>query len=181
MNAKSSTGPAVALKNTSRISVTLSYKRLYNAPDRWRLEHSQHLQLGRFPWIYYALSEVRTIHESRNALHLLRIVQPQRLPLPFPLSSCKIEDLDNNGVRYARWGGFALGLAQCHFGYRADTPQELHKTFAEARDLGDTLVDIYFMSLGSRRILVRSSPFVTGFDDQEGFDFGFESDDLELG
>ena len=39
----------------------LQYKRLYPQRDHWHLEEEQHRRLRGFSWIYYALSEVRSI------------------------------------------------------------------------------------------------------------------------
>ena len=53
----------------------LQYKRLHNASeDYWLIDIPQLRQLSHFKWIYYALPQITSIHQHRNALHLTTIV-----------------------------------------------------------------------------------------------------------
>jgi len=153
----------------------LQYKRLYPQPDHWRLERHQHDTLLRFDWTYYALTEVRTISEHRNALHLVEIARPARIP-----NSCLPNlRLDSMGIGqgkcpYMRWGGFVQGLFECQNGRVITSLAELRDLMASGAELSEALVDIYLATMGPNRVLVRSSPFVRAVGAEERLDLGFE-------
>ena len=144
----------------------LQYKSLYASPDHWRLEAHQHQTLQRFPWIYYALSEVTTIHDHRNALHLTRFVEPVKLSWRDSFTRLKGSDLSGPGL-YARWGGLAQGLFQCHFGMIVSNYGHLRDILGPIRQVGEFLVDIYLITPDSPRLVVRQSPSIAEFPEQD--------------
>ena len=148
----------------------LQYKRLYPNPDHWRLSDWQHRQMQLYDWIYYALSGVKSIREHRNALHLLQLTKPD-----FPYRPrLHPGELGSNlrQIRYARWGGFVQGLFGCTFGWQLQSPEEVRKALGIARDLAETLIDLYFVALDAR-VVIRVSPFVADVGGDEQFDLGF--------
>jgi len=123
-----------------------------------------------YDWIYYALSGVKSIREHRNALHLLQLTKPD---FPYRPRLHPGELGSNLGqIRYARWGGFVQGLFGCTFGWQLQSPEEVRKALGIARDLAETLIDLYFVALDAR-VVIRVSPFVADIGGDEQFDLGF--------
>ena len=157
----------------------LQYKRLYNRPDHWRLDYDQHRRLLVFEWIYYALSEVRSIQEQCNALHLLKIVEPREIDPPvltvpgYQSKEFQVHQLGS--IHYTRWGGFVQALWGCEYGWQLRSIEEALQVFRIAREIGEALIDIYFVTLGRNRLLVRVSQFIAPVTEEEQrFDWGFE-------
>ena len=153
----------------------LQYKRLYPQPDHWRLERHQHGTLLHFDWTYYALTEVRTISEHRNALHLVEIVRPARMPNSC-LPNLRLDSMGSGQGKfpYMRWGGFVQGLFACHAGRMVTSLAEIQDLLGSATDLADALVDIYLVTTGPKRVMVRSSPFVRSVGEEEMLELGLE-------
>lgn len=148
----------------------LQYKRLYHSPDHWRLEQHQHDTLQRYPWIYYALSEVRSIGEHRNALHLTRIVQPTNIP--WAESTARLQPNSLRGERaYARWGGFVQGLFHCYFGKVISNYNELRNELAPLADIDDLLINVYLITPDSQSLIVHRSPFIAELPSQDEGEF----------
>lgn len=144
----------------------LQYKRLYSSPDHWRLEAHQHHTLQRFTWIYYALSEVTTIRDHRNALHLTRFVAPTKLSWRDSYTRLKGGDLSGPGL-YARWGGFAQGLFQCYSGIVVTSYGQLQDLLGPLREVGQFLIDIYIVTPDSSRLVIRQSPSIAELPEGE--------------
>lgn len=144
----------------------LQYKRLYDSPDHWRLEQHQHLKLLSFPWIYYSLSEITSISDHRNALHLMRIVTPSKLEWTAAYSRLQSVHLQGSGL-YARWGGFVQGLFQCRFGQIITSYGQLQDLLGPLREVREFLIDIYLVTPDSSRLVVRQSPSIAELPDGE--------------
>ncbi len=105
------------------------YKALYqeSAGDFWKLESNQHLQLAKFPWIYYAMSELKNRAHKRNSLHLLRIFKPSSIG--FPASGKFLES--TSSIWHYRWGGFYKHLEACSCGVKINSEAELKAALAD--------------------------------------------------
>ncbi|WP_287416973.1 hypothetical protein [Oceanithermus sp.] len=157
------------------------YKRLYpgNQEDYWKIDINQYNQIQKYSWIYYALSEVNSIARRRNALHLLvimssiqmhGIVNSTSASQQFNLNRSRIGV--SKGVPYYRWGGFVQGLLSCKIGWKPSTEEELQVVFENARDIKDTLVDLYLVA-PSLNTAIRMTPFIRDIEDtRDPFDFG---------
>jgi len=64
----------------------LQYKALYD-DETWRTDtpSGQHERLRRFPWIWYCLSEMRSLAECPFARDIARFSRPSSTPTPTPL------------------------------------------------------------------------------------------------
>ncbi len=160
----------------------LQYKTLHAAnQDYWSIDVAQFQQAVKFGWIYYGLSQITSIRQHRNALHLLALVTPSSLgnkiaSAPGSLCRLMVSDIGigSGRVPYSRWGGFVQGLFSCTRGWRPSSADELRSIFREARDLLGTLVDLYVVPL-TTKLAIRISPFVTEIKNIEnGYDFGLE-------
>ena len=161
------------------------YKRFnpgVNGDDYWDINIAQFHQLKKFSWIYYALPQVSSIKQRRNALHLLVVVSSDAVERKVRLSSAShhlrlaTSDLGIGAgkVPYFRWGGFVRNLFKCNAGWKPETVNGLKAVFYEARDVLSTMVDLYIVSL-SPGIAIRMTPFITDIDDLgDNFDFGIE-------
>jgi hypothetical protein len=151
----------------------LQYKRLHPDPDHWRLEKDQHGQMKNYDWIYYALSQVRHIHQHRNALHMLQLTDASfawRARLrPEHLGTGR------GRISYARWGGFVQLLLGCSYGWQLRSKEEANAALGVASDLAEALIDLYFLA-PAERLVARVSPFVAdvGGIDGEDFDLGID-------
>lgn len=163
------------------------YKRLYRgSSDYWQIDVEQYNQLARFDWIYYALPQIRSIRESRNALHLVSIATARSLQPIVAATSSRHANLSttalgmgNNKVSYYRWGGFIQNLFGCRIGWKPKHEAELRAILADTADLLQTLVDLYIIPL-RKGPAVRISPFLAPLNDnqsEQGFDFGVENPD----
>ena len=160
----------------------LQYKRLHNAKqDYWLIDVGQFQQLSKFDWIYYALPQITSIHQHRNALHLLAISTSVSLKNNIGLATSPSYQLlqsdlgvGKSKVPYFRWGGFVQKLFACTEGWHPNNADELRSIFREADPLFNTLIDLYIVSL-STKLAVRLSPFITDIQDiEQHFDFGVE-------
>jgi hypothetical protein len=160
----------------------LQYKRLHEAnEDYWSVDIAQFKQISKFNWIYYALPQITSIRQHRNALHLLTITKSSSLKSRIASASASNyrllkSDLGiaSGKVPYFRWGGFVQKLFSCTEGWRPSNADELSSMFQEAHDLLSTLIDLYIVSL-TTKLAFRISPFVTDLENIESdFDFGIE-------
>lgn len=158
------------------------YKRLQNGTkDYWSIDVAQFKQLSNFKWIYYALPEITSIRQHRNALHLIAIVKS--ISLNNKIGSATSGDRRllqselGGGVPYYRWGGFVQGLFSCKLSWHPSSSDELRSLFRDSINLLSTLIDIYIVPLdaGDTTLAIRISPFITDIQDDElDFDFGGE-------
>jgi len=159
----------------------LQYKRLYKgSTDYWKIDLAQYQQITKFNWIYYALPEIKSIKQRRNALHLLKLVTANALkdkvssyPDVSSMSLLTSElGVSNGKVPYKRWGGFVQSLFGCTSGWRPSNPDELRSVFIEANELLTTLTDLYIVPFKPGAAF-RITPFETNIENlEEGFDFG---------
>ena len=166
----------------------LQYKRLENGPkDYWSIDVTQLNRLINFTWIYYALPEITSISQHRNALHLLALTSSASIinnitikaTSDFRLLRSQL-GVGSNKVPYYRWGGFVQSLLACKIGWSPSNSDDLRRIFRESVDIADTLTDIYIIPLDIQesRLALRVSPFVSDIQDsQYGYDFGFNAED----
>jgi hypothetical protein len=99
----------------------IQYKVLYQGtPDYWSTPQQQADQIAKFDWIYYGLSDLKNIRDSRNALYALRLCEASRIASPVTTVTHMYR------VGYSRWWRFYEQLIGCKFGRRV-------------RDIGDFL------------------------------------------
>jgi hypothetical protein len=160
----------------------LQYKRLHNGKqDYWLIDIGQFQQLSKFDWIYYALPQITSIHQHRNALHLLAITTSASMKNKIGLATSPSYQLlqsdlgvGRSKVPYFRWGGFVQKLFACTEGWHPNTAEELRSILRDADALFNTLIDLYIVPL-STKLAIRLSPFVTDIQDIEpNYDFGIE-------
>jgi len=99
----------------------LQYKRLHPGnPDFWEIDIDQLSKMSKYPWIFYALSDVRSVAESLNALHYLLISPSDSVQkaLNGRKSKARLRTSDNSF--YYRWGGFVRELFSCNTGWLMD-------------------------------------------------------------
>jgi len=161
----------------------LQYKRLYKgSSDYWNIDLAQYQQISKFNWIYYALPEIKSIRQRRNSLHLLTLVTPNALSdmvssstgsYLMRLSTSQL-GTGVGKVPYKRWGGFVQSLFGCTTGWKPTNTNELRSVFVEARDLLQTMIDLYIIPLKPSTAF-RITPFETSIENlEEGFDFGLD-------
>jgi len=158
----------------------LQYKRLYPGnPDYWLIDIPQWQRAKRFPWIYYALSQIVSIRQRRNALHLLTIVESHALGPQIASSAAKHAmrlkdaDLGKNKILYFRWGGFVRALFGCRVGWSPASIDELRGNLADAKSLLSTLADLYIVPF-QPGIVVKVSSSWRPLEDEGRFDFGLD-------
>jgi hypothetical protein len=141
----------------------IQYKALYRGvADHWRLTQHQHQTLVHFPWIYYGLSEIRSVRDARNSLHQLRVAPTQFTYMGVLLTA--------NNVFYYRWGGFFQALQRCRVGLRLTSADHLRDllspptTNSPPISIVEAVVDLFIVDFGSRR-LVHVSPFLIPSDE----------------
>jgi hypothetical protein len=159
----------------------LQYKRLYKGSlrDYWKIDVDQYQQVQRFSWIFYGLSQVRSIRQRKNALHwlvLTRLNSLQDRVAAANGSYYRLETVDlgigGEKVPYYRWGGFVQGLFGCTVGWRPEAVDELRRELSEVREVLEAVVDFYFVPLEGGPA-IRLTPFVTDIKHlEEGIDFG---------
>lgn len=133
----------------------LQYKTLYhNGDDYWNLDSRQHTELGRFDWIYYGLSELKSAKHRRNALHYLRLL---RCKFDFT-SKLSPRGLNQAGVPpNFRWAAFFEGLRDCKHGRRIFGRSELHDALwpntdsPEPRELSEIVDEVFIANFQSQR------------------------------
>ena len=160
----------------------LQYKRLCAATeDYWRIDTRQLQRLCRFGWIYYALPQITSISQHRNALHLIAVAKSASLSRKIAQVNahdyklrCSELGLGSHRVPYCRWGGFVQRLFACTEGWRPTSKDELRSVLLDPGDLVDTLTDIYVVSLNTKgaRLALRISPFITDVQGTFDYDFG---------
>ncbi|MDD5082586.1 MAG: hypothetical protein PHU08_04360 [Dehalococcoidales bacterium] len=156
------------------------YKRLKNgAKDYWSIDIAQFRQLSNYGWIYYALPEITSVRQRRNALHLIAIIKSTSLRNKIGTAvngeRRLLQSEIRGGLLYYRWGGFVQGLFSCKLGWRPSSPDELRSVFRDSAGTLSSLTDIYIVPLDVRdtRLAIRISPFMTDIRD-DNFDFGIE-------
>ena len=163
----------------------LQYKRLHKAKkDYWLVDIGQFRQLSNLKWIYYALPQITSIRQHRNALHLLAIATSASLNNKIgsvTTSSYQLLRSDlgvgSSKVPYYRWGGFVQKLFACSEGWHPISIDELRSILRDSVNLINTLTDLYIVPLDTKdsRLAVRISPFTTDNQNEEfDFDFGVE-------
>ena len=163
----------------------LQYKRLHNASeDYWLIDIPQLRQLSHFKWIYYALPQITSVHQHRNALHLTTIVPTVPINKKIgPITSLNYQLLQSDlgvgsgKIPYFRWSGFVQKLFACTEGWHPSSQDELRSIFKESSNIFSILTDFYIIPLDTNdsRLAIRISPFVTDINDEElDFDFGDE-------
>jgi len=138
----------------------LQYKALYRgAVDYWDLDAMQHQQMKSLPWIYYALSEMRTARDFRAALHALRFPDPAPSPGKVYINSFA-------GRGYLRWWAFYERLRDCHLGHRVHDEADFINAFVPVWDSPivtrelDNMADVFLFNTTARR-LVRFSTMLS--------------------
>ncbi len=156
------------------------YKRLHQgSPDYWEIDVLQWQRARRFPWIYYALPQITSIRQWRNALHLLTIVESSAMEGAITSSGAarsmrlRVSDLGNERIIYFRWGGFVRALFGCRVGWEPRTLQELEDALVDAKEAIPTLAELYIISLRPGAALRISSSWMP-VDGEASFDFGLE-------
>lgn len=138
------------------------YKALYgNGRDHWPINQEQHDLLAHFSWIYYCLSELRYLRDSRAALHLSRIKTSnfEYQPRLYVTGADRIRG-------YVRWSTFYQNLEKCHSGLlvRSDTEMRNALTIGSnvvlPYELERLVIDAFVLDLASRRA-VHFSPYLS--------------------
>ena len=132
----------------------LQYKTLYmRTPPYWKLDSAQHSQLQQFPWIYYALFDLRATREFRNSLHALRLRRSDFTFIAEPTAS------DIRALSYMRWWGFHRRLETCDEGELVRDEAEFQNLFipvwdsAVAAREADRMADLFLDNISSRRVV----------------------------
>jgi hypothetical protein len=141
----------------------LQYKALYhNGDEYWPIDERQHSDLSRYPWMYYCLSEMKSVHSPRTALHYVRILKPD-----FEYRRKLHPRWDDNGIRlYSRWGAFYQNLEKCYNGVVVKSEKHLREllTFnsndVHLKRVVDMAVDIFLTDFESKNA-IHFSPFLT--------------------
>ena len=97
--------------------IGLQYKALYtNGSDHWLFDSHQHVNLRRYSWIHYALSDLDDPNGVPNILHHLRFTQADAVSVP---------RTEKSGLRgYVRWATFMEQLLSCRRGIRVRGPED---------------------------------------------------------
>lgn len=142
----------------------IQYKALYhNSVNHWKLDQRQHNRLVYFPWIYYGLSDLQSIADSRNSLHYLRILNSA-----FPY----VDKLYVGGCSpYYRWGAFYQHLQSCQTGRFVQSISELREAISpfQERDLDRSVAevtDIFIANFDTKQV-VHLSPQLRSIDNNE--------------
>jgi hypothetical protein len=128
------------------------YKAVYsNGRDHWPLDRQQHDALQRFPWIYYAASEIRMVTDRRRALRLLRIYSPDIHYRPRLT-------VRSREVRYLRWATFFRAFSACIAGHRAASRSEFLALLGAISDTGprreaQQMTEYFFVDFDRRRVV----------------------------
>lgn len=133
----------------------LQYKALYhNAHDHWKLNEDQHDALRRFPWMYYCMSELRAMRDSRAALHFARFY---RTDFGFRDKVSTNHPIFDPG--YSRWGAFFQGFEQCRIGRKIASRAEFKEMLSDVqqirrvREFVEQVSDIFFVNLDERTVV----------------------------
>jgi hypothetical protein len=126
----------------------LQHKALYhNGQDHWVLDRSQHADLiAKFPWVYYCLSEIRSVRDSPSALHACRFVRPTALTPP----RANMVDVRE----YMRWWPFISRFIACTVGVEVGSRSELNSLLSpddpttRPGELERLLVDAFVVDVG---------------------------------
>lgn len=139
------------------------YKALYhNGEEYWSLDERQHNDLSHYSWIYYCLSEMKSTHDHRTALHYVRIIKPD-----FEYRS-KLRPRwdDNDQIRlYSRWGAFYQNLEKCINGVVIESEGHLRDLLmfnsndVHLKKVVDMAVDIFLTDFESKNA-IHFSPFL---------------------
>jgi hypothetical protein len=133
------------------------YKALYqNGDDHWNLEATQHATLGKFAWMYYALSDLKAPSHHRNALHYLRVLCPG---FAFQPKLSALAWKQNGLPPYFRWAAFFEGLCSCKHGCRIKGSAELQRALwvdedrAAPREILELADEVFVANLDARRVV----------------------------
>lgn len=154
----------------------LQYKTLYHdqfSNDYWRIYGQQHINLKKFDWMYYGLSELKDVSERNIALHLCRFRNPSYFNLKFNSSPKKeYKTVEKSSLtNYRRWGGFYKGLLNCKIGKRITSEKMYHKFLDVLNSAEPTAIltgnnaDLFLVDFTARRTIkfsaqiAGSSPF----------------------
>ncbi|MDQ3816214.1 MAG: hypothetical protein M3362_00820 [Acidobacteriota bacterium] len=145
----------------------LQFKALYqNGEDHWPLYERQHLQLQKYRWIYYCLSEMKDASDHRAALHWCRFVDAG-----FPYQE-KLYLGGANRVRsYRKWAAFYTSLVSCHRGELIQSKEHLKELLMAGQDdpylegLSTVAADIFLVDF-ERKQTIHYSPLLRRFDTQ---------------
>lgn len=140
----------------------LQYKALYgNGSDSWYLDEDQHKTLAEFPWMYYALSDLKDAKDLRVARDELRIVSP---------GFSFMDRLSVRGLREAgsfrRWGGFYQAVRKCYAGVLISSEQDLFSALQGStsrilpREIRENAVDVFLADSELRKV-AHGSPFLS--------------------
>lgn len=143
----------------------LQYKALYCGPkgDYWSLRQRQHDDLRQFEWIYYGLSDLKSVREQRSSLHALRIKTSD-----FPY----VQELaPASAFPYMRWYPFYMRLKRCFSGTKVESPRDADQLLDPLRDVVASrdlagLIDAFVIDLEARTAVRLSSSL--RFDGDEG-------------
>lgn len=108
----------------------LQYKVLYqNGGDHWRMREKQHSMLQKFSWIYYGLSDFKSLkppHRCRNSLHYLQLCESNILSNILYKNNRFVSKLPISSKKsYTRWAIFYEKLLQCDRGCKVNSRKEL--------------------------------------------------------
>jgi hypothetical protein len=127
------------------------YKVLYqNASDYWKLAQRQHETMKKFPWIYYAFSDLTNVTDFRNSLYYLSVKEPT-----FPFVN-KLEKKNLSHLSYCRWAAFYKGLLSCLQGLKIDNMNDLRRNLTLYTDnLSETpmidVADIFIVNFNQNK------------------------------
>ncbi len=157
----------------------LQYKRFHSsAQDHWLIDVAQFRQALKFDWIYYALPDIASIRQRRNALHLVRIAKSSALDRRISTATGRNHRLlpSDMGIGrgktpYYRWGGFVQSLLACGEGWLPGNADQLRSVFRDD-DLQSTLVDLYVISLDAKLAIIMTQSALDVQDIDDGLDPG---------
>jgi hypothetical protein len=113
--------------------------------DFWQIDDTQHKMSINYPWIYYCLSELRSLNDSHSALQNARIVQSATV---FP---GKLYSNENTFPVYSRWGNFFQELDQCHKGILVTSREHLNSILSQLPpELVARMVDLFMPEFESK-------------------------------
>jgi len=139
------------------------YKALYhNGDDHWPIDRNQHTTLTNYPWIFYCLSDLKSVTDHRLALDFARIA-PVGAIRPPRVKPNEFFARGRGTGGYWRWGAFFQAFRACRVGARINTPADLRRLLGTeprqgAGPLLDLMVDVFVTDLDRRRALHYSPP-----------------------
>lgn len=127
----------------------LQYKALHrNRADGWRLTRRQHGTLRRYPWIFYALSQLRNPAERRFALRTVCIVSA--VDIPWPKGRWKSIYVRSTALRHAQdWPSLLKAFRRCRAGVRAGSLRRLRRMVPPR--VAKELYELYVVDIRRRK------------------------------